>query len=461
MKTSTFLPNFDRLEDRLTPATSAPVAVGNVLASVSAGLLTITGDALVNGIDITQTGFKQFTVFSFFGSVNGGPNKIFVADNVTSMAISLGGGDDILSFEALQAPMLIAGNVSISMGSGIDAVNMNPGIGNAISIFGNLSITNGAGACENILSDVNVGGAATFNHAAGGDSRLFIQGFVGVNSFKSLSVANGIGNDTVRISDTNFSGSVAISNGQGGLLGGDTSVSLLAGGSANLLSIGGSLAVSTSSGHATFAVSDYNVSGNVSMTQLGGTASNFVGIEDGPTLTGLTPIFKGNVAITSTGQNPFVELGSAGTPFTIKGGVAINLANSTGNTFVRLDDLASAGNASATGGISIATGSALDSINLDDVGTGSNFRGAVTISTGSGNDSLTIDGVAAGTTFFRSLNANLGAGDDSLRLANNSLVNFLGSAVLNGGATDLNNTVVEAPANFGGTFQPRLIHFHP
>jgi autotransporter family porin len=147
----------------------------------------------------------------------------------------------------------------------------------------------------------------------------------------------------------------------------------------------------------------------------------------------------------------------------ILGGLTIDLTESTGNPLVFLDNLASVGNSSFTGGIVINTGIGNDLIQIDRVGRASNFNGAVTVNTGAGNDTFTINGAAAGTTFFRPVNANLGAGNDELELANNSLVAFFAAASFSGGsgATDLNNLIISNLANLGGTFIPTLVHFHP
>ena len=455
-----FRPTFDHLEERR-------VLDGNVAAFVSSGVLVLIGDAAANGLDISQTGFKQFTLTGLTTTsatnINGVANGTFVASNVSSLNVNLSGGDDSLSFGVVTAaPMTFAGNASINMGTGNNFVGTAGG--KFLSIFGNLSISNGAGACQTDLTDVNVGGAATLNHLAGGGSNLRIDTSGATpNSFRSLSVVNGVGDDDVRIVDTNFSSSVSIANGVDTLTGGDdVFISEQAAGA--LLTIGGNLSIASSTiGQATIRVNDYNINGNLSINTGNGGHNNFVGFYDSST-THLIPTIRGNVSITTAGTgNVEIDVADGGTPLAILGGLTVNASAATGSVIVHEGSLATVGNASATGGIHITTGAGRDDVEIDESGSGSTFNGALFISTGTGDDTVAFNDNAGSATFlFAAVSVNEGAGNDSLQLGIDGPVNFFKTATFSGGATDVDNTFSEVLANVGGgVVLPTLIHYHP
>jgi hypothetical protein len=456
-----FQPSFDPLEDRLTPA-------GNVTASVVAGTLRITGDALANAVLIAQSGFKQFKVIGSFDanllatSINGTPNGVFVANNVTNVSANLNAGDDELTFDAFFGPLTVPGNVSINMGAGNNNFSA-VGPGNFLSIFGNLTVINGAGNSGAFLEDVNIGGAASFNHAATGNSNVDIRTSGAVNnSWKSLNIANGTGDDFTSIADTNFIGSVTVNNGPSGM-GGIEQTLFKAFKSPTLLNIGGNVAVTSFSGTLVGILDDYNVGGNVTMNA-GSGSNNSLEIEVLPGL-GVGSTIKGNVSMLAHGKSTSVLVGSSGVPLEIDGGLTVNLSGSQGFCGVSLAGLTSVGNSSLAGRIIIIGGSEIDSLDIDNGGAfavGSTFKGAVSISTGAGNDTVRINGGLASTTFLSTVSVNQGAGDDSLEIANKGFVAFHKTATFNGGATDVNNTILENLAFLlGSPVLPKLIHYHP
>src|SRR5262245_51472265 len=74
---------------------------GNVLASVNAaGLLTITGDANANEVEVIQTAADTYLVTGVDTTINGGTE--FEAAGVTGVSVDLRAGDDIFTFTGSQ-----------------------------------------------------------------------------------------------------------------------------------------------------------------------------------------------------------------------------------------------------------------------------------------------------------------------------------------------------------------------
>lgn len=173
---------FESLEPRLAPA-------GIVMLSMSAGVLTVTGDALANDLQITESG-SDWTIAAQAGGttqfkLNGGPllpSITFAAP--LSLKASLGAGnDDLLITQAI-----IPGTLTVDGGDGNDSLD---------------------------LTGTTIGGTATVRLGAGHD--YFTAGgdlFFG----KGFTVDLGLGQNTFDVNATSL-----ISNG---------AISALAGGSA-------------------------------------------------------------------------------------------------------------------------------------------------------------------------------------------------------------------------------------
>src|SRR6516165_12781427 len=93
-----FQPTFESLEGRLTPA-------GNVTAVFTAATatLTLTGDALANGVDVSA-GAGGLGSFGITGVVDGTATTVNnqattqTFNGVKNLVINLGGGNDSLQF---------------------------------------------------------------------------------------------------------------------------------------------------------------------------------------------------------------------------------------------------------------------------------------------------------------------------------------------------------------------------
>lgn len=133
-KTSSSSSVLESLESRLAPA-------GIVTLSMSAGALTLTGDALANDLQITESG-SDWTISSQAGGdtlfkMNGGPllSSITFAAPLSVKATLGAGNDDLLISSAL-----IPGALTIDGGDGNDAVDLT-----STSVGGTTSIRLGNG----------------------------------------------------------------------------------------------------------------------------------------------------------------------------------------------------------------------------------------------------------------------------------------------------------------------------
>jgi hypothetical protein len=113
-----FFPNFDSLEGRVVPA-------GNVTASFSNNLLTITGDNEPNGISLTNNGDGSFTLDTSDGDTtfNGNLEPLTVTPTgLFKVSISMRGGDDIV--DIVGGGVTVRGNSSIKLGQGVDTLTV-------------------------------------------------------------------------------------------------------------------------------------------------------------------------------------------------------------------------------------------------------------------------------------------------------------------------------------------------
>ena len=125
----------ESLESRLAPA-------GIVTLNLSGGVLSLTGDALNNDLQITESG-GDWTIASQSGgstqfSMNGGPllpSITFAAP--ASLSANLGAGND----DVLISQAILPGTVSIDGGEGNDAVDLT---GTSINGMASVRLGNGS-----------------------------------------------------------------------------------------------------------------------------------------------------------------------------------------------------------------------------------------------------------------------------------------------------------------------------
>jgi len=180
------------------------VLAGNVTATLSAGILRVTGDTLNNKIAIwqnTNTGLFSVTGQTSSGAtkVNNGPNNNTVTFNgaVNSIIVDLKQGNDSVTIGAgtnsfvQLSPAILTGVVTVKGGTGGDTMNVLVAGAAAINIDGGLE----SGTVQNDIVNVafTVAGSVAINTYGGND-------FVSVNAsiIPTLAIIAGVntgGND--------------------------------------------------------------------------------------------------------------------------------------------------------------------------------------------------------------------------------------------------------------------------
>lgn len=177
MKTQSLpTPVLESLEPRLAPA-------GIVNITVSGGVLTLTGDASANNIEVVDTGYGAWTIsgvgtqFTLNGT--GAPFSSTTIAVQNSIKASLGGDNDNLQLNGLE----MRGTVSVLGGDGKDA----------LSLF----------QCSTL-------GAVIFDGGNANDDLSITEGFHGGITFKG-----GTGLDAVTLVDSTFTKAVSLNFGAG------------------------------------------------------------------------------------------------------------------------------------------------------------------------------------------------------------------------------------------------------
>ena len=181
-------PVLESLEPRLAPA-------GIVNITVSGGVLTLTGEASANNIEVVDTGFGAWTIsgagtqFTLNGT--GAPFTSTTIAVQNSIKASLGGNNDTLQLNGLE----MRGTVSILGGDGNDT----------LTLFQSTTV-----------------GAVIFDGGGANDDLNIIEGFHGGITFKG-----GTGVDTVTLVDSTFTKALNLNFGSGSStfnLSGDTTL---------------------------------------------------------------------------------------------------------------------------------------------------------------------------------------------------------------------------------------------
>jgi len=185
--------------------------------------LRIKGDDEANQIGLVSEGVGQFEVgVDPSGTINHITGGTFVAEGVRDIAVSLGGGDDVV----ILLDVFVPGNLRIDTGRGNDTINGQDCSAGALQIFtgqgddtilwdgatfGSLRICTGAGADELTLISVDVTGD-TFIDTGSGSDRIdsVVQKFGG-----RVKVVAGTGDDTIALDSTWFEGPTMFDGGGG------------------------------------------------------------------------------------------------------------------------------------------------------------------------------------------------------------------------------------------------------
>ncbi|MCI0589267.1 MAG: hypothetical protein L0323_20825 [Planctomycetes bacterium] len=216
---------------------SLGLAAGSCTASVSGGVLLVTGDADANAIFVTET--------------PPGSGTWVVSGDLTTLINGL--ASDTLSGGVT--------NIVVDLGAGADLTTVSGEIPGSLTVFG------GADRNEFLLIDSNVGGDVLVENAGSGETD-FEGSFIAGN----LTVVNGDGFDEFKLDAAEVAGTVLIDNGDGDALTGASSVT----DGENDSVIGGDLLVENGVGFDALDIGDFSVDGTL-----------FINNRDGDELSGL------------------------------------------------------------------------------------------------------------------------------------------------------------------------------
>ena len=312
-------PSLEALEDRVLMS-------GNVIAALSGGVLTITGDSGNNVITLTEVGNKVTITPDATTKINKALAGAAVDILGVTGAIKInetGAGNDSVTI----AGQAIGGVATpFSVGNGNADLTINLGAGNdRLLIEGglarNVAITTGKGNNAITITGLNPDGAA----GGPADVRTVING--------NLSVTGKAGNDTIVLRGIKVGGNVSLPVGQGGNY---ALITPYAGSDANFdVTIGGSFSYDSSlafkSNYVTF-----DDPANVGAIHIGGSVTILLGLMDDAAL--VTPAAHltvgGSMFINGCMGNDTLSVNSAkiGTLLIINGDFGNNIDNATNVT---------------------------------------------------------------------------------------------------------------------------------
>lgn len=405
---------------------------GNVTAFVSAGSLTIIGDAGDNAITIDESaGAGTLTITGTGTTVNGDVVPVTFSGVTRDIKALLDGGNDSITVTGVTATR----NVLIDNGEGDNTTSLTD-----VTIPGKLTIRNGTGADTVTGAGMNVGLATSITNGAGANDTTL------GGTFGALTITGLRDSNTVTVDTATINGNVSIAT---------------KGGISNLTTIDTTAARnfthSTGAGDHTVTMTDTIVTGTTKITHKTGdtitsvTNSQFgVGVVGQPRSLRNFSMSTGTGTATTTfdgtifGKNMTATFGKGGTTTTVTNGttVAGNMKFAARNGV----DILNIVNTTVTGRTNIATGEGEDVVSIDN----STFTGATAINTGSEADLLNVETVAAPvgvptTTTFGDLSVNMASESDTMTIGITGGVDNLtvlnGKTTLNGGQTRAPNTL--------------------
>jgi hypothetical protein len=370
---------------------------GLVNVTQSGGTLLLIGDAASNAVSIQATGVPgQFAVVgdvNVSGAANPGvsaptllrgtgaitPVATLTFNNVTNIVATLGAGDDQIGistvagnafYDALIATDFATNNVVVPPAGAV--------AGSAAILAGSITITTGTGN-DAVVVLANVGGAITVDTGADSD-------YVAVESSTAVSVSintgagdtNLTGADRVRVRDTAVVGAIAVNTYAG----------------SDIVDVFGSTAqaIVVNSGD-------------------NGAGSPFVGVNPlVPEAVRLIGVTATSVSINTNGGNDQVIVAAGVAPYST---AATNIQTLSINTDAGNDlvEIALVGAAAVqVQNLAITTGVGIDNVSIGNAGVGTTVGLNTTIDLGPGNDVLNLTNFLVG--FF--LYVNLGDGNDTV-----------------------------------------------
>jgi hypothetical protein len=367
---------FESLENR-------KLLAGDVNVSVSAGQLFITGDALVNDIELTSTGVPgQFRIASGTYSptaINGGAGPLIVGGVTSHTFINLGDGNNQLIFNSNPAAISLPGNLRIDMTAGWDALQVRGA--NNVTVAGEVEVNSGDGVNVMYFERFHVGGSLVMNLGASIDHVTLNSGAVGIN----VAINTGAEDDTVYM-ELAVGGNVFINGtGEDELWIADMITPTVIGGGLFVGVADAALNLFNTTIHQGLFVQG---SGSLRMGYCDIFGNAEIRLTGGHSTMVITPI-AGAPDVQQFGGNLLLELGAAGGAITVDG---VNIA---GDLVVRGGDSGESvalTNVRAANSISVDTGGGNDSVRVQ---TGST-EGQAVIFGGAGGDYVSISNFRAG-----------------------------------------------------------------
>lgn len=199
----------EALEDRTLLA-------GNVLATLSNGTLTLTGDAAANQVELKVASGNVVVEGTLGTTINGGTAVFTVVTGGTRISgdviATLGAGADSLLVNGI----LIGAGVSIDAGDGDDSVQLrgtaaSAGALSSLRVTDDLTVRGGLGN-DTISFDT---GVVFDNVELAGDDGNDTLALFGISSGDSIELEGGAGNDTISIRTSSADDDLRIDGGEG------------------------------------------------------------------------------------------------------------------------------------------------------------------------------------------------------------------------------------------------------
>jgi hypothetical protein len=425
--------HLEALEDRWVPATvrliSGSLFVSNPLITAGSSSLTLTQKA-ANSWQVVD-GSATLGTYSGVGNlfIFGGNAKTTETVNLNTFTyggnlfVNNGNGNDTVALSNGAGGNLL-GNVTVLNGFGNDSVGINSATANAMTIGGNVLVTDRSG--NDSFTFGNGGGVTTL----GGNLTLS-----GIANIQLDQGKNDVVGGTVNVSPgTNLGGHLSLEQG------------LISG--SEVLTVGGNFNIASGPLSADVFLRGMNLGGNLNL-QLGngvgpdpafGQPGNFFGLSSSPST---VTVINGDLNYTSGSGADTLDLGSG----VVNGNMGINVGN--GNVNISLETFTA--QTIIGGNLTINAGNGNDLIGplAGDGGNQAKIGGNADFNLGSGRDTVSFD---AGGSLGGTLNMHSGNGNDSLTLAAAQVYNV---NVTFGNADDtftLNNAsaVVTGSVNGGG-----------
>lgn len=389
--------SLERLEPRIAPA----------VITVAGHTLKIVGEAGDTGLTITDDVSQGVVSFTVAYSKSGAPATKTVG-GITDIAIQLGGFPGV-NFDGSSIAVALQGGLTISA-TGPSLITASH-----LDLGKNLTFTGGTGFDQVGLTDLIVGGNATFKVGDGSSSIGIGRSSAGVSFIHgNLSVTAGAGEDLFSLVDTNVGGNLTAAFGKADPTSHNAGT-FSTGLSHNAVqgAIGGNLSVSyldgTSSTNVGDNLFDYRVGGNATFSY-GGAGDLRLHI-DGSALP-LPVVIAGNLAVKgSASKVVYAGLGGNARGVSVLKGFTYTGGPSVDNLF--------ASKLQVGGATRLALGDGPSNTEIDD----SLFVGAFSLTTGKGSDVIgleTTTGTALPTVFQSTATVKLGAGSNAATLSGSS-----------------------------------------